>query len=169
VFRRLPFLIWMTVAGCAAHAPVAPTPAIAQSLPAVELKTLDDRSVGLSTVLDHKVALLSLWATWCETCRDELDALSRLADRAGPHGARVVAIAVGEKRAQVDAFVREHPLRATALVDEDYRLADALGARRVPTTLVVDPTGRILFVGGALDETALAALRDAIERPVAHR
>jgi thiol-disulfide isomerase/thioredoxin len=157
----------LLAAGCAT-APAARAP-VTHSLPSVSLRTLDDQPAQLEKVLAGRVGLISLWATWCEACRDELDALSRLADRAGPRGATVVAIAVGEKRAQVQAFVHEHPLRAVQLVDEDYRLADALGARRVPTTLVVDGAGQILYVGGALDDTALAALRSAIEHRVATR
>jgi peroxiredoxin len=152
-------------AGCAtAPAPRAPG---VQTLPSVGLRTLDDQPARLETVLNGRVGLISLWATWCEACREELDALSRLADRAGSRGATVIAVAVGEKRAQVEAFVHDHPLRAVSLVDEDFHLADALGARRVPTTLVVDGSGRILYLGGALDETALAALRSALDHRIA--
>jgi len=153
-------------AGCATASLPAPA---TQTLPSVELRTLDGQPTQLSSVLGGKVALVSLWASWCEACRDELDALSRIGDRAGARGAQVVAVAVGEKRAHVEAFVREHPLRVLALVDEDFQLADALGARRVPTTLVIDPSGRIVFAGGALDESALAALRSALDHPLAAR
>jgi peroxiredoxin len=160
----------LLAAGCAASSPApARAPSSAQTVPAVALQTLDGQPSDLPSLLSGRVGLVSLWATWCEACRDELDALSRLADRAGPRGATVVAVAVGEKRAQVEAFVHEHPLRAVALVDEDFHLADAIGARRVPTTIVIDHDGHIRYVGGALDESALAALRAALDRRMAAR
>jgi len=106
-------------------------------------------------------ALVSLWATWCEACATEFDALNRLDAVARERHAVVVGIAVGEDASKVAAFVRAHGLRYAQLVDEDFALADALGARRVPTTLVLDHTGRVVFRGSALDARALAALTAA--------
>jgi hypothetical protein len=48
------------------------------------------------------------------------------------------------------------------LVDEDFRLADALGQRRVPATIVVDRGGRIVYWGEAIDPASLAAFRGAM-------
>lgn len=153
-------------AGCAA--PQHPAHSVGQ-VPEVELATLDGKPARVTQALGGKIGVVSLWATWCEACREELDALNRLHERAGSRGAVVLAIAVGEKRAKVASFVREHALSYAQLVDEDYKLADALGARRVPATLVVDRDGRILFSGGALDAEAIAALRAALDNAVARR
>jgi hypothetical protein len=49
------------------------------------------------------------------------------------------------------------------LVDEDVLLADALGQRSVPATLVVDRSGRIVYRGDALSAEGLAAFRNALE------
>jgi hypothetical protein len=51
-----------------------------------------------------------LWATWCEACARELDALARLDDAARGVGATVIAVAVGEPHAQVAAFVHRRAL-----------------------------------------------------------
>jgi hypothetical protein len=48
-------------------------------------------------------------------------------------------------------------------VDPNFALADALGERRVPATLVVDRSGHIVYRGGALDGAGLAALRRATQ------
>jgi len=58
--------------------------------------------------------------------------------------------------------VQRQRLPYAQLVDERFRFADALGQERVPATLVIDRTGRIVFSGGALDDSALAALRAAL-------
>jgi peroxiredoxin len=167
VFGRLSVLIAITVAGCAAREVVRPT--VAASLPAVELVDLQGAPERLEGVLGGRVAVVSLWATWCEACAREFDALKRLAGRAEARGATVVAVAVGEKREHVAEFVKWRGLAYRQLVDEEFHFADALGARRVPATLVVDRDGRILYSGGALDEQALAALRSALDAHVAAR
>lgn len=146
-------------AGCA-------TPHITRSatatLPSVELATLDGRTARLDDLTHGRPALISLWATWCDACARELDALSRLHDATRATGAAVIAVAVGEPRAQVADFVRRRALPYSQLVDERFQLADAIGQSRVPATLVLDRDGRVVYRGGAFDEPALAALRAAI-------
>lgn len=116
----------------------------------------------VDTVASGKVALISFWATWCEACSKEFDALNRLDERTRQGGGVVIGVAVGEPRAKAADFARAHQLKYRQLVDEDYKLVDALGQRRVPTTLVIDRSGKVVFTGGALDERALSAFRNAL-------
>ena len=159
--------------GCAAPlrpAPEVPAQAAHQSsLPAIPLTTLDGKSERLESLLGGRPALISLWATWCEACVAEQPALDRLRTKAAQLGAAVVAVAVGEPHDKVAAQVRWRGLTGAQLVDEQFQFADALGQRRVPATLVIDRQGKITFVGGALDASALAALRAALDARIAHR
>jgi peroxiredoxin len=125
--------------------------------------TLDGDLTEIGGVARGRVALLSLWATWCDGCQRETAALNRLeAAMSATNEAVVIGVAVGEPRAKVAAFVRDRGLRYVQLVDEDFRFADAVGERRVPATLVVDRAGRIVYRGDALDASALAALRGVL-------
>ena len=135
---------------------------VARALPRVELETLEGLPVRLEAQLMGRPAVVSLWATWCEACASEFDSLARLSRRATGEGGMVVAIAIGESRQKVGEFVKWRGLAYPQLVDEHFRFADALGSQRVPTTLVVDRRGQIVFTGGALDESALAALASAL-------
>ena len=132
------------------------------SLPVVSLRGVDNQSTRLEQAAGGKVALVSFWATWCEACAAEFDALNRLDDRVRGNGALVIGVAVGEPREKAAAFARQHGLRYAQLFDEDLTLADALGQKRLPATMVLDRQGKVVFVGGALDERALAALRTAL-------
>ena len=122
--------------------------------------------MDLPGFLRGRPALVSLWATWCDTCIQEAPALNRL-DRESRKGgdAVVVGVAVGETRDSVRAFTRTRRLDYPQLVDPDFRLADTLGERQVPATLVVDRTGRIVFRGKSLDADSLAAFRRAAQKP----
>src|SRR5262249_50552231 len=126
-------------------------------------KKLDGSAQTLPRALAGRVAVVSLWATWCPTCIAELDALSRLDRGVRARGGVVMAVAGGEPRGHVAEFVRQHQLADGQVLDEDFRLADALGQKRVPATLVIDRSGKVVFAGGALDGAALAALRTALE------
>lgn len=158
--HRLPLLILLFAACAPATTPSSP-PALL--LPAAPLVTIDGDPADLVAMVRGRTAVISLWATWCDACSAEIGALNRLDEQAGSRGdALVVGVAVGEPRAKVAAFARERGVRYAGLVDEDFRLADVLGERRVPATLVVDRSGRIVYRGGALDAAGLAAFRSAL-------
>lgn len=107
--------------------------------------------------------LVNLWATWCDGCKKELPALGRLDAKAKERGAVVVMVAVGEPRATVSAFVAREHVHGELLVDEEFLFADTIGTREIPTTLVFDRDGRLVYQGGRLDKAALRALAQAAE------
>jgi cytochrome c biogenesis protein CcmG/thiol:disulfide interchange protein DsbE len=174
--HRLPFLIAVAVlvAGCSGAGSgvgssttvSAADPVAAGPLPPVEIATLAGEPTQVTALVEGRVALVSLWATWCDACDKEMEALNRLHEStAERHDAVVIGVAVGEDRAKVAAFTRRRGLRYAQLVDEHYAFADALGQRRLPATLVVDRHGRIVYRGDALDARGLDALRRAIAVP----
>jgi peroxiredoxin len=158
-------------AGVAAGASAAGATAASgrERLPAIALRTLDGHATRIEDVAGGRPALISLWATWCEACLGELEALGRLDQVARGDGATVIAVAVGEPRERVAAFVKQRGLAYAQLVDERFALADALGQSRVPATLVLDREGRIVFRGGAFDAAAVAALHQALGQQHARR
>jgi len=163
--HRLPFLVVLVLAAGACGAPETPRASSSSpvQVPAVSLSTLAGDHTVLARLADGRVALVSLWATWCESCGKEMDALNRLdATTAAGRDAVVIGIDVGEEPGKVAEFARKRGLRYAQLVDEDFAFADALGQRRVPSTLVVDRHGSIVFRGDALDGRSLEALRRAI-------
>jgi thiol-disulfide isomerase/thioredoxin len=155
----IPILIAASLVACAA--PEARPPEAAM-LPSVPVASLDEQPTDLRAVVAGRVSLVNLWASWCTACVAEQDALNRLSGLLSPNDAVVVGIAVGESRQQVMDFLRLHPSSYIQLVDEDFKFADALRRKRVPTTLVVDRAGRIVYAAGAVDASSLNAFRRAL-------
>ena len=155
---------------CASEPGRASTPASRQRAPlTIDLQTPDGATTRLDAVLAGRVGVVSLWAPWCEACVGELPALARLAERADPRRAIAVAVAVGETPESVVRFFSGRAPPCAQLVDRAFQFSDAIGSKQVPTTLVIDRNGRIVFVGGVLDAAALVALQavlvDAQPRP----
>jgi peroxiredoxin len=130
-------------------------------LPEVSVLSLDRQTASLASLTRGRPALVALWATWCTACSRELGELDRLQTRLGSD-ALVVGVAVGEPYERVADFLRPRRLAYAQLVDEDFKLSEALGERRVPATVVIDRNGAVRYSGGALDARALDALRSAI-------
>jgi thiol-disulfide isomerase/thioredoxin len=119
-------------------------------------------SATLPALLRGHPALVSFWAPWCEPCVRELPSLDSIAKRANACGALVVGVAVGESPRTIAGFPPVRRLSYPNYADETFALADALGQRRVPATLVLDGAGRIVYTGAALDRRAIAALWAAL-------
>jgi peroxiredoxin len=162
---RVSLLIGYVCAACSAPAPAGGAKSAAPApLPDATLQSLDGTPTPLASFLHGRAALVSFWATWCDACYAEMDSLNRLSAKAGSlSDAVVLGVAIGEDHEKVRAFAEARGLTYPLLVDPDFALADSLGERRVPATLVVDHDGRIAFRGGALDAASLSAFRKAVE------
>jgi thiol-disulfide isomerase/thioredoxin len=143
---------------CASQRPSVASAAGATTPDAVPVLDAAGRGATLSSVLGGRPGLVNLWAPWCEPCVRELPALERLSRAVAPCGGAVVGVAVGEKPESIAAFARTRALTYPQLTDEPFTLADALGQRRIPATLVFDRAGHVVYAGDALDARATQAL-----------
>jgi peroxiredoxin len=148
--------------GPASSAANRPGAAIGGAAGAVTVLDSEGRGATFSSVLGGRAALVSFWAPWCESCVRELPELERLSRAAAPCGAAVVGVAVGEKPASIAAYARARALTYPQLTDEPFTLADALGQRRIPATIVFDRAGRVVFAGDAVDARATSAFVSAL-------
>lgn len=159
---RLAGLLAALAFGCAGKtAPVAtnPTPPTGGDFRAVMVRGLRGEVAPLSAVLERRPTLVSFWAPWCEPCLREQPALERLSHAAQACGGAVVGVAVGEAPDGIAAFARQKGLTFPQFTDEDFVLADAIGQRRIPATMVFDDRQRVVFTGEALDAKATAAFQ----------
>lgn len=81
--------------------------------------------------------LVHFFASWCESCRDELPALKRLADRGAP-GLRVIAIAVADVDAPLRRLIEATGVTFPVLMDRDRAVARAWSISALPSTVVLN-------------------------------
>ena len=88
--------------------------------------------------------VVNLWATWCLPCIAEMPALDRAQALLAADGVRVLALSSDrEGRAKVEAFYRDRGIRHLGLwLDPRGAAQRALGARALPTTVVIDRKGQ---------------------------
>lgn len=96
--------------------------------------------------------VINFWASWCAPCRDEMPALQRFANRWGGHGLTVITIAVADNANRARDFLWEIDVDLAVLDDADQTLGRSVGARALPTTLVLDHRHRVrLRAQGVVD------------------
>jgi cytochrome c biogenesis protein CcmG, thiol:disulfide interchange protein DsbE len=99
-----------------------------------------------SALKDHrgKVVFLNFWATWCESCRDEMPSMERLYREFKGKGLEIVAVNVKDRRQDALAFVKELKLSYPVLMDTEGEVGLLYGAFGLPVTYLIDRKGVVL-------------------------
>ena len=110
-------------------------------LPSIDVKTLDGEIVNIKEITDQEnVVIISLWATWCLPCINELDAISDLyEDWQEETNVELIAVSVDNSRTvkRVKPLINGKGWEYTILLDSNNDLKNALGAATVPLTLII--------------------------------
>jgi thiol-disulfide isomerase/thioredoxin len=133
----------------------------------------EDATGRAHTLADFKgkLVLLNLWATWCAPCREEMPALDHLQAALGGPRFEVLALSVDQQGPEVARkFFADVGVKSLALyVDRSAQASFKLGAVGLPSTLLVDASGREIgrHVGPAKWDSpeVVESLRRRIEGP----
>ena len=107
----------------------------------VTLKTLNGNEITTKSLSSNdKIAVISLWATWCVPCIKELDAISEYYDEWRDEiDFKLYAISTDDSRTikRVKAMVNGKGWEYEILLDTNQELQRSLGASTIPLTLIV--------------------------------
>ena len=111
------------------------------TLPNISLNYLDGNEINIQAISDNdKIAVVSLWATWCVPCIKELDAISEYYEEWKEEvDFDLYAISTDDSRTinRVNSMVNGKGWEYTVLLDSNNELQRALGASTIPLTLIV--------------------------------
>ena len=112
-----------------------------KTLPDINLKTFEGKKVSVTELTSNdKIAVISLWATWCVPCIKELDAINELYDEwKAEVDFEVYAISIDDSRSinRARALVNGKGWEHNILLDTNQNLKRALGVSAIPETIIV--------------------------------
>lgn len=133
-------------------------------MPDYSAMNLDGTKFDLATRKD-KVVLLNIWATWCGPCVYEIPELQRIHDHYAARGFEVVGASVDESGLEVvKQFVDDHKMRYPIVLDPQGQIANLLQASVLPTSVLVDRSGKIVWKRTGLIPEGDPELKQAIEK-----
>jgi thiol-disulfide isomerase/thioredoxin len=118
--------------------PVAPAPA-----PGWELKDVDGKPVSFSQ-FKGKVVVLDFWATWCPPCRSEIPGYVKLQEKYRDKGLIVIGVSLDQDGpAAVKKFMGDFHMNYQVVMGDDSVAQAFGGVDGIPTTFIIDRTGKI--------------------------
>nr|WP_202949588.1 TlpA disulfide reductase family protein [Cecembia lonarensis] len=92
-----------------------------------------------------KTVFINLWATWCPPCRAEMPHIESLYKKVNEQeNLEFLMIALDKEFEKSKDFIDKKGF-TFPVVHASYGLNNALQSQSIPTTLVVDPNGEIVF------------------------
>jgi peroxiredoxin len=113
--------------------------------PAFQLADATGALVSLDS-LKGKVILISFWATWCVSCREELAGLDRLYRQYQDRGFAVIGISVDSSAARVAAFLKKRPVGFPVLLDTQGVTSEAYRFSGLPALYLISRDSIIRYV-----------------------
>jgi cytochrome c biogenesis protein CcmG/thiol:disulfide interchange protein DsbE len=133
--------------------------------PQFELTNAQGKTVKLSD-FKGKVVLLNFWATWCVGCKQEIPWFVDFQSKYKDKGLVVLGVSLDDEGWKVlKPWLAEHPLNYPVILGNDDVATLYGGVDALPTTLLLDRTGKIVtshagVVDRATSEKDIQALLD---------
>lgn len=92
-----------------------------------------------------KPLIINVWASYCGPCREEMGSLQRLAWRYGGREFNIIGVSIDDYVDRAEGFLKiTNTSGFSNFIDHKLALENMFGANSVPTTLLVDGSGKVL-------------------------
>ncbi len=137
------------------------------AFPDIQLVPIDGgEPMPLSTFRGRPV-LLNFWASWCGPCRMELPELQKLYNRLAGQGMVLATVNVDQNPRAAARFIESQHLAVPVYRVPPQELR-SLGIRSIPTSILIDPKGRVARVfqgyGPGLEKALETMIHDMLAK-----
>ena len=111
-----------------------------------------------------KIVYLDFWASWCAPCRQSMPWLNEMQSKYSEQGLRVVGIGVDDNIVDANAFLVAVPVRFTIGLDVTGKTPKAYEIIGMPTSILIDRAGKVLFQHRGFRKSNTAELEQKIKQ-----
>jgi thiol-disulfide isomerase/thioredoxin len=94
--------------------------------------------------LRGRAVLINVWASWCGPCREEMGSLERLAWSGLAGDVAIIGISTDDYPDKAQTYLQRSNATLSHYIDKALEMENMLGADRLPLTVLVSPTGKVL-------------------------
>jgi peroxiredoxin len=93
-----------------------------------------------------QVVLVNFWATWCAPCRKEMPHLNRIADKYRSAGLVMLGVNIDDDVRNAADVATKLGVKFPVLLDTDKKVSRLYDLNSMPSTLVIDRSGRVRYL-----------------------
>jgi thiol-disulfide isomerase/thioredoxin len=102
------------------------------------------------------VILLDFWASWCGPCKLSFPWMQEMSEKYSARGLTIIAVSVDEKRENMQRFLKSFTVSFIVVRDPQQKLVAAADVPTMPTSLLIDRSGKIRFIHAGFDRDKAA-------------
>jgi len=161
--RTLPPFAVLAVLALGLAVPAQAAVGVGAALPEVTFQDLSGHAVQTAE-LRGKPVVIAFWATWCRSCKTELDHLKTLRATYGEDRLRIMAVSLDDDRETLDLFLSTRTFPFPIYSDPQAAAASKFtdDTDQLPLTVVADAQGVARYVARDFAEGAAARLDAAV-------
>lgn len=131
--------------------------------PDFELVDLNGETHRLSDYKGQGV-FLNFWGTWCEPCKTEMPAMDRQYAAYKNQGVQILAVNIAQSEFEVQKFINNLNVNFPVVIDKTKSVMTAYNIRPLPTTILVNPQGKVQkIITGEMTEAQIASYMESIK------
>ena len=153
--RSLLVIASLALLPAAAYALEAGEPA-----PALELSARKGKFDWSS--LKGQVVYLDFWASWCGPCRKSFPWMNEVQKKYADKGFKVVGVNLDANMADADKFLEKVPAEFLLAFDPQGVSPRLYGVKGMPTSYLIDRTGKVIYRHMGFNDEGKAELEKAI-------
>ncbi len=110
-------------------------------------RDMNGKTIDLATVIGKKPVMLVFWASWCPNCKSEVPKVNELVQKYQARGMEFIAVNVGynDSEGKARRFMDKTGMKYPVIFDKKGTIPRQYGVQGVPTILVADRNGVIVF------------------------
>ncbi|GAB4239085.1 MAG: hypothetical protein OHK0028_16790 [Deltaproteobacteria bacterium] len=110
--------------------------------------TIDNQKIDFTQLKGKKVVVLDFWSIYCASCIEEMPRLIELHNEFSKKGLQVIGVnldSFGTHRVVKFMQGMENKITFPVIIDKTRQIATSFNAMVLPTTLLIDASGKIRF------------------------
>lgn len=112
---------------------------------------LSGKKISLNS-FKNKYVLIDFWASWCIPCLSSVPVLIDLKNKYSADKFEIIGISIDEDKAKMKTTIKDRKMNWYHLWDNDNELSNIYSVFKIPTFLLIDQNGIIVFRGLGLED-----------------
>lgn len=134
------------------------------------MRDLDNKWQEYENIKGSQLTVIDFWATWCQPCVRSIPLLNEIAEEFETQGVSFIGISIDGPRNQskVKPFIQSMGVTYPIIRDVDSELMAELGVSAVPTLLIYDSKGELVYFHEGFKPGDEQTIRDHISEQLSN-